>query len=74
VKIKVYRTIILPVVLYRCETWSLKLREKLRLGRVKTMVLRKILGPKRDELTGECRRFHSEEPDDLYSSPCIMRV
>jgi len=67
--IKIYRTIILPVVLYRCETWSLTLREECRLR-----VLRRILGPKRDEVTGEWRKLCNEEHNDLYSSPNIVRV
>jgi hypothetical protein len=52
-KIKIYRTIILPVVLYGCETWSLTLREHLRLRVFENRVLRRIFGPKRDEVTGE---------------------
>jgi hypothetical protein len=68
-KIKIYRTIILPVVLYGCETWSLKLREKRRLR-----VLRRIFGPKRDEVTGEWRKLRNEEPNNLYSSLNILRV
>jgi hypothetical protein len=55
-KIKVCRTIILPVVLYGCETWSLTLREEHRLRVFKNRVLRKIFGPKKDEVTGEWRR------------------
>jgi hypothetical protein len=73
-KIRVYRTIILPVVLYRCETWSLTLREEQRLGVFENRVLRRIFGPKRDEATGEWRRLHNEELNDLYSSPNIIRV
>jgi hypothetical protein len=61
VKIKIYRTIILPVVLYGCETWSLTLREECRLRVFEKRVLRRIFGPKRDEVTGEWRRLHSEE-------------
>jgi len=64
----------LPGVLYGCEFCFLKLRENLRLGRVKTRVLRKIFGRTRNEVTGECRRFHSEELYDLYPSPNIMWV
>jgi hypothetical protein len=56
----------LPVVLYGCETWSLKLREERR--------LRRIFGPKRDEVTGEWRKLHNEELNDLYSPPNIFRV
>jgi hypothetical protein len=73
-KITVYRTVILPVVLYGCETWSLTLREEQRLRVFENRVLRRILGPKRDEATGEWRRLRNEELDDLYSSPNIIRV
>jgi len=73
-KIKIYRIIILPVVLYGCETWSLTLREERRLKVFENMVLRKIFGPKRDEVTGEWRGLHNEELNDLYSSPNIVRV
>ena len=59
-KIKIQRTIILPVVLYGCETWSLTLREECRL-RVENRVLRRIYGPKRDEVTGDWRKLHKEE-------------
>jgi hypothetical protein len=68
-KIKIYKTIILPVVLYGRETWSLTLREEHRLRLFEYMVLRRIFGPKRDEVTGEWRRPHNEELNDLYSSP-----
>jgi hypothetical protein len=61
--------IILPVVLYGFETWSLTLREKHRLR-----ALRGIFGPKRDEVTGERRKLHNEELRDLYSSPSIIRT
>ena len=74
VKIKIYRTIILPVVLYGCETWSLKLREERKLRMLENMVLRRIFGTRRDEVTGEWRRLHNEELNDLYSSPNIVRV
>jgi hypothetical protein len=73
-KIKIYRSIILPVVLYGCETWSLTLREGHRLRVFENRVLRRIFGPKRDEVTGEWRRLHNEELNDLYSSPNIIRV
>jgi hypothetical protein len=72
--IKIYRTIILPVVLYGCETWSLTLREERRLRVFKNRVLRRIFGSKRDEVTGEWRKLHNEEFNDLYSSPNIVRV
>jgi hypothetical protein len=55
-----YRTIILLVVLYGCETWSLTLREEHRLRVFENRVLRRIFGPKRDEVTGEWRRLHNE--------------
>jgi hypothetical protein len=63
--IKIYRTIILPVVLYGCETWSLTLREEHRLRVFKNRVLRRIFGTKRDEVTGEWRRLHNEELYEL---------
>jgi sorting nexin-29 len=69
VKIKIYRTIILPVVLYGRESWSLTLREECRLRVFKNQVLRRIFGPKRDEVTGEWRRLHKKERYALYSSP-----
>ena len=72
--IKIYRTIILPVVLYGCEAWSLTLREKRKLRVFENKVLRRIFGPRRDEVTGERRRLHNEELNDLYSSPNIVRV
>jgi len=73
-KIKIYRTIILPVVLYGCETWSLTLREERKLRVFENMVLRRISGPRMDEVTGKWRRLHNEELNDLYSSPNIVRV
>ena len=73
-KIKIYGTIILPVVLYGCETWSLTLREERRLRVFGNRVLRTALGPKRDEVTGEWRKQHNEELNDLYSLPNIVRV
>jgi len=73
-KIKIYRTILLPVVLYGCETWSLTLGKERKLGVFENMVLRRIFGPRRDEVTGEWRRLHNEELNDLYSSPNIVRV
>jgi len=73
IKIKIYRTITLPVVLYGCETWSLTLREERRLRVSENRVLR-IFGPKRDEVTGEWRKLHNEELSDLYSSPNIIQL
>ena len=63
--IKIYRTIILPAVLYGCETWSLTLREERRLRVFENRVLRRVFGPKRDEVTGELRKLHNEELSDL---------
>ena len=73
-KIEVYRTIILPVVLYGCETWSLTLREERRLRVFENRVLRRVFGPKRDEARVEWRKLHNEELRDLYSLPKIVRV
>jgi hypothetical protein len=64
--------LILPVVLYGCETWSLTLREEHRLRVFENRVLRRIFGPKRDEVMGEWRKLHSEELHNLYSSPDII--
>ena len=72
--IKIYRTIILPFVLYGCETWSLTLREEHRLRVFENRVLRRIFGSKRDGVTGEWRKLHNEELNDLYSSPNIVRL
>jgi hypothetical protein len=66
VKVKIYRTIILLVVLYGCETWSLTLREECRLRFFVNRALRRIFGPRRDEITGEWRRLHNEELYALY--------
>jgi len=65
---------ILPVVLYGCETWSLPLREERRLRVFENRVLRRVFGPRRDEVTGEWRKLHNEELNDLYSLPNIVRV
>jgi hypothetical protein len=73
VKVKIYKTIILPAVLCGCGTWSLTLREEHRLRVFENMVLRRIFGPKRDEVTGEWRRLHNGELHNLYSSPDIVR-
>jgi len=73
-KIKIHRTIILPVVLYGCETRSLTLREERRLRVSENRVLKRIFGPKRYEVTGEWRKLHNEELNDVYSSSYIVRV
>ena len=73
-KIKVYRTIILPVVLFECESWSLTLREERRLRAFENRVLRIIFGPKKDEATGEWRKLHNDELTGLYSSPTTVRA
>jgi hypothetical protein len=72
-KIKIYRTIILPVVLYGCESWSLTLREEHRLRVFENRVLR-IFGHKRDKVTEVWRKLYNEELNDLYCSPNIVRV
>ena len=71
-KIKTYRTIILPVVLYGCENWSLTLREVRRLRVFENRVLKRIFGPKRDDVTGEYKKLYNEELNDLYRSPKIV--
>jgi hypothetical protein len=73
-KIKVYRTIILPVVLYGCEIWSLTLSGECRLRVFEKKVLRRIFGPRMDEVTREWRKLHNEELNGLYSSPNIVQV
>jgi len=73
-KIKIYRTKILPVVLYGCETRSLTLREERRLRVFENRVLRRVFGSKRDEVIGEWRKLHNEELRDLYFLPNIVRV
>ena len=60
-KIKICRTVILPVVLYGCETWSLRLREEHRLRVFENRTLRRVFGPKRDEVTGDWRKLHNVE-------------
>jgi hypothetical protein len=69
----IYKTVILPVVLYGCETWFRTLREENRLRVFENRVLRRIFGPKKDEVTGEWLKLHSEELHILYSSPNIIR-
>jgi hypothetical protein len=74
IKIRINKTILLLVVLYGYETWPLALREEHRLRAFENKVLRRIFGPKRDEITGELRQFHNEEFRDLYSSPGIIKI
>jgi len=73
-KIKIYRTITLPVVPYGCETWSLKLREERRLRVFENWVFWRVFGPKRDKITGKWKKLHNEELSVLYSLPNIVRV
>ncbi|KAJ4430709.1 hypothetical protein ANN_19300 [Periplaneta americana] len=72
-KVRIYKTVILPVLLYGCETWTLTLREEHRFRVFENKVLRKIFGAKRDEVTGEWRKLHNIELHALYSSPDIIR-
>jgi hypothetical protein len=72
-KIKTYKTVILPVVLYGCETWSLTLRKEHRLRVFENRVLRRIFGPKREE-DGSWRKLHNDEFHSLYSSLNIVRL
>jgi len=71
-KIKIYRTLILPIVLYGCETRSLTLKEEHRLRVSENRVLRRIFGLSRDEVIGEWRKLYNEELNDMYSSPSIV--
>jgi len=73
-EIPINRSIILPIVLYGSETWSLTLREERKLRMFENMASRRISGPRRDEVTGEWRRLHNEELNDLYSSSNIVWV
>jgi len=73
-KITIHRPIILPVVLYGCETWSLTLRNERRLRVFENRVLRRIFGPKGDKVTKEWRKLHNEELNELYSSSNTVRV
>jgi hypothetical protein len=74
IKLKIHRTIILHVVLYGCETWSLTLREQRRLRVFENGVLRRIFWPRRDEVTREWRKLRDEELNDLYYSPNNIRM
>jgi hypothetical protein len=74
VQFRIYKTIILLVVLYGCETWSPTLREKHTLRVFENRVLRRMFQPKRDEVTGAWRKLHNEEFYNLYSSPSVIRM
>jgi hypothetical protein len=74
VKVRIYKTVILPVVLYGCETWSLTVREEHKLRVFENRVLRRVFEPKRDRVTGVWRKLHNEELHNLYSSPSIIRI
>jgi hypothetical protein len=71
---RIYKNIILPIVLHGCETWSLTVREEHRLRLFENKVLRRIFVPKRNEVTGGWRKLRNEEFRDLYSSPSIIRI
>jgi len=73
-KLKIYRTVILPVILYGCESWSTTLAVEHTLRVFENKVLRKVYGPKRDEMTGEWRRLHNKELHGLYDSPDIVKI
>jgi hypothetical protein len=74
VTVRIYKTIILPVVLYGCETWFLTIREEHKLRVFENRVLRRIFGAKRDGVTGGWRKLHNEELHNLYSSPSKIRI
>ena len=74
IKNEIYTTIILPVVLYGCETWSLTLREERRMRVFENRVLMRIFETKKDEITEEWRKVHKEEVTNLYSSPNVVKV
>jgi hypothetical protein len=72
VKVRLYKTIILPVLLYECDTWSQSLREERRLRVFENRVLKSVFGPRRDEVMGHGTKLHSGELHNLYSSPDIL--
>ena len=74
IKVKIYGIIIFPVVVYGCKTWLLALREERELRVFENRVLNRIFGPKRYEVTGDWRKQHEEELNDLYASPNTLRV
>jgi hypothetical protein len=74
VKIRIYKILILPVLLYGCEIWSLTLRKEHKLRVFENKVLRRIFGPKRDGVMGGWGKLHNKELHDLYSLPSIIRI
>ena len=74
IKFKIYKIMILTVVFYGCETWSLTLREERRMRVFETRMMRRMFGPKRDKIPGEWRKLYKEELSDFYSSPNIVHV
>jgi hypothetical protein len=74
IKIRIYKTITFPLVLHRCETWFLTVREEDRLTEFEKRVLRRMFGLKREEMTGGWRKLHNEELHNLYSSPSVIRM
>jgi hypothetical protein len=72
--VRICKSIIVPVVLYGCETWSLTLREEHRLRMFENRVLRRIFVPRRDEVIGGWRKLHNDELHNLYCSPSIIRI
>jgi hypothetical protein len=73
-KARIYKTIILPLGLYGCETWSLTVREECKLRVFENRMLRRIFGPKRDGVTGGRGKLHNEELHNLYSLPSVIRI
>ena len=73
IKIKIYIIIIVPVVLYGCETWSVRLGEEHRLRVFENRVLRRIFGAKKDEVTGEWRKLHNEDLNDCTTHQMLCR-
>jgi hypothetical protein len=74
IETRMYKTVVLPLVLYGCETWSLTSREEHRLGMFENRVLKRIFGQRMNEGIGGRRRLHEEEPHYLYSSSSIVRI
>jgi hypothetical protein len=74
VKVRIYKTVILPLVLYGCKTWSLTVREKHKLRVFENRVLRRVLRPKRGGVTGGWRKLHNEEINSLYSLPSKITI